>query len=372
MDSDNKQPKKPNFIIIYILCFLIAVIFEFYWITVHSYDYFMLIGIGVIILIFGYLTLDSFFEAKREAEQRRLEQNEVIIKASKAIYLTMKRMALDETSSFRTLTGDNRQKDISSLVRDLAEANERLSREVEQAMSVRSYVQDNENILHNVQEVMQNLQADSSTGTTDATDIADFQPESTDTADVPAENPDVADIPAESTDVADIPAESTDVADVPAENPDVADTPVVFSDNFDTPEVIQNTSDTSDTLEDTQDIADIPEVIPEITPDNTDVPEDIQDTPGSPDIPDTTDVPQDIQDTPENADLPEVIPEITPDNTDVPQDIQDTPDSPDIPDTTDVPEDIQDAPDIPDNADLAEDDNKQLTADEIAALFANL
>lgn len=51
----------------------------------------MLIGIGIIMIILGYLTFDSISKANEAAAKQLNEQNEMMLKASKAIYLATKR-----------------------------------------------------------------------------------------------------------------------------------------------------------------------------------------------------------------------------------------------------------------------------------------
>jgi uncharacterized membrane protein len=162
MENENKQKKKFNFIVIYIIGFIISIIFEFYWINYYPYDYFMLFGIGIILCIFGYLSIDGVLDMVNQTLKKRDEQNEIMIKASKAIYLTTKRIALDGTPSLTDATdttgsaeGAASGKDINSLVQDLARANKRLAREVQHAVSIQSLVKDNEKLVQDVQAAMQ-------------------------------------------------------------------------------------------------------------------------------------------------------------------------------------------------------------------------
>ena len=123
-DKNFKQQKaKFNFVIIYILGFVISAFFEFYWISYYPYDYFMLAGIGIILCILGYLSIDGILNIIHSAEQKRDEQAETLIKAGKAIYLTTKRMALEQSHTLPEVS--DVPKDLNSLVNDLAKANER-------------------------------------------------------------------------------------------------------------------------------------------------------------------------------------------------------------------------------------------------------
>ena len=73
------------------LALIVSVFFELYFILTDPYNYFMLIGVGIVVLITGYLTFDSIEKAKRDEIARVNEQNEMLIKANKAIYLATKR-----------------------------------------------------------------------------------------------------------------------------------------------------------------------------------------------------------------------------------------------------------------------------------------
>ena len=160
-DKNFKQQKaKFNFVIIYILGFVISAFFEFYWISYYPYDYFMLAGIGIILCILGYLSIDGILNIIHSAEQKRDEQAETLIKAGKAIYLTTKRMALEQSHTLPEVS--DVPKDLNSLVNDLAKANERLSKEVEHAISIQPLLQENQKLVNSVQNT---LNADASAAT---------------------------------------------------------------------------------------------------------------------------------------------------------------------------------------------------------------
>ena len=160
-DKNFKQQKaKFNFVIIYILGFVISAFFEFYWISYYPYDYFMLAGIGIILCILGYLSIDGILNIIHSAEQKRDEQAETLIKAGKAIYLTTKRMALEQSHTLPEVS--DVPKDLNSLVNDLAKANERLSKEVEHAISIQPLLQENQKLVISVQNT---LNADASAAT---------------------------------------------------------------------------------------------------------------------------------------------------------------------------------------------------------------
>ena len=152
-DKNFKQQKaKFNFVIIYILGFVISAFFEFCWISYYPYDYFMLAGIGIILCILGYLSIDGILNIIHSAEQKRDEQAETLIKAGKAIYLTTKRMALEQSHTLPEVS--DVPKDLNSLVNDLAKANERLSKEVEHAISIQPLLQENQKLVNSVQNTL--------------------------------------------------------------------------------------------------------------------------------------------------------------------------------------------------------------------------
>lgn len=152
MSSNKKTKSKFNFIIICIIGFVVSIFFEFYFINYFPYDYFMLFGTGIIMCIFGYLSIDGVLEIINQTSRKRDEQNEIMIKASKAIYLTTKKIALNSHSMSDTL---ETPKDFGSLIDDLSQANERLAKEVENAVSLQSLVQKNRTIVNNAREIIE-------------------------------------------------------------------------------------------------------------------------------------------------------------------------------------------------------------------------
>lgn len=152
MSGTKKSKAKFNFIIIYIIGFIISIFFEYYWINYYPYDYFMLFGIGIIMCIFGYLSIDGILNTINQTTKKRDEQNEIMIKASKAIYLTTKKIALNNFHSGQNNTDP--RKDISSLINDLTQANDRLAKEVENAVSLQSLVQESKSIVNNARDII--------------------------------------------------------------------------------------------------------------------------------------------------------------------------------------------------------------------------
>ena len=208
-DKNFKQQKaKFNFVIIYILGFVISVFFEFYWISYYPYDYFMLAGIGIILCILGYLSIDGILNIIHSAEQKRDEQAETLIKAGKAIYLTTKRMALEQSHTLPEVS--DVPKDLNSLVNDLAKANERLSKEVEHAISIQPLLQENQKLVNSVQNtlnteasaaaqdpVVEDIPVDSEPAVVEDSPVVDEIPEAA--VDTPAmEEAAVEDIPVDS------------------------------------------------------------------------------------------------------------------------------------------------------------------------------
>lgn len=159
-DSFEKEKRKFNFIILYILGFIISVFFEFYWISYFPYDYFMLFGIGIILCIFGYLSIDGILEMLHRSQKQKEKQNEVMIKASKAIYLTTKKLLAEGDSiselSYRISSDEasahskEAENNFNSLVSDLVKANERLAASVEQAVAIQPLVKENKKIIDTV------------------------------------------------------------------------------------------------------------------------------------------------------------------------------------------------------------------------------
>ncbi len=158
----------------YAMAFLAAFFFEFYWIMTNPLEYFMLIGIGVIMLITGYLTIDSILKAKADSDAARNEQNDMMLKAQKAIYIATKKNAKDaETSQIRNikameimmnkmissqqalLEDKNAGKDdMTSLIDQLSASNDKLAKEVQSAITVNQLVKANADLVRNVKEAL--------------------------------------------------------------------------------------------------------------------------------------------------------------------------------------------------------------------------
>ena len=246
-DKNFKQQKaKFNFVIIYILGFVISAFFEFYWISYYPYDYFMLAGIGIILCILGYLSIDGILNIIHSAEQKRDEQAETLIKAGKAIYLTTKRMALEQSHTLPEVS--DVPKDLNSLVNDLAKANERLSKEVEHAISIQPLLQENQKLVNSVQNTL-NTESSAATEEPVAEDIpVEPEPAMAEESPVVDEIPEVAvDAPAmeESPVVDEIPEVAVDApameeAPVVDEIPEVAVVDAPAMEEAPIPEAVQD------------------------------------------------------------------------------------------------------------------------------------
>mgnify|MGYP000419031639 CR=1 FL=1 len=268
-DKNFKQQKaKFNFVIIYILGFVISAFFEFYWISYYPYDYFMLAGIGIILCILGYLSIDGILNIIHSAEQKRDEQAETLIKAGKAIYLTTKRMALEQSHTLPEVS--DVPKDLNSLVNDLAKANERLSKEVEHAISIQPLLQENQKLVNSVQNTL-NTEASAAAQDPVVEDIP-VKPEPAVVEDSPVvdEIPEVAvDAPVmEESAVEDIPVDSEPVV--------VEDSPVV--------DEIPEAAVDAPAMEEAA-VEDIPVVSEPVTDEESPIPEAVQDALAAQNIP---------------------------------------------------------------------------------------
>ena len=181
----NNQNKVGNGLPFYTLTFIVALLFELYWIFSRPYDYFMLFGIGIIIIITGYLTIDSILKIINHNATERAQQNETMIKAQKAIYLATKKNVVeaeksreqnlktlevlmtsmvssqkelvnvittksDELATKQIGMSDN-SADVSELVDKLTKSNDKLAKQVQDAMTINELVKANAELVKNVQ-----------------------------------------------------------------------------------------------------------------------------------------------------------------------------------------------------------------------------
>lgn len=154
--------------------FLAAFFFEFYWIMTDPTNYFMLLGTGFIMIVMGYLTIDSLLKTKADNEALRAEQNEMMLKAQKAIYIATKKNSKDSAkrqaqnikameimmnkmiASQQALLEEKNTNgdDISSLIDQLSESNAKLAKEVQSAITVNQLVKANADLVKNVKEAL--------------------------------------------------------------------------------------------------------------------------------------------------------------------------------------------------------------------------
>ncbi len=170
MDERKKSKNSP--IVFYLLGFIVASFSEIYWITNFTYDYFMILGIGLIVVIMGYLAFDGIFKSLKEAEELRREQNELMIKAQKAIYLATKKnaaeadkiqsgtiqaidMMMNKLIEAPLIAQDSaKPTDMTGLIAELTQSNARLAKEVQNAVTVNQLVKANADLVQNVREVL--------------------------------------------------------------------------------------------------------------------------------------------------------------------------------------------------------------------------
>ena len=187
------KPNKNYGTTFFALAFIVAIFFELYFIMTNPYNYFMLIGIGIIMIILGYLTFDSISKAKEAAAKQLNEQNEMMLKASKAIYLATKRntqeaqkqhaqnikaieymmnnmisnekdmvnamITKNEEIAAKQITAKPDGNDMSSLIEQLSASNAKLAKEVQSAITVNELVKANADLVKNVREVLGNSQS---------------------------------------------------------------------------------------------------------------------------------------------------------------------------------------------------------------------
>ena len=186
----NNQNKSFNGLPFYSLTFLVALLFELYWILNGPTDYFMLIGIGIIVVITGYLTIDTISKARAADLAARQAQNETMIKAQKAIYLATKKnvmetektreqsmktlevlmagMVSSQKDLIKVITAKSDEfaakqiamgepsADVGELVDKLTKSNDKLAKQVQEAVTITELVKANAELVKNVQEMFGN------------------------------------------------------------------------------------------------------------------------------------------------------------------------------------------------------------------------
>ena len=167
-EEKNKSRWNINITIFYPIGFLIAFLFELYWIHHYPDDYILLFEIGMVLCVLGYLSLNGVYRSIRKTITRIEEQHEVIIKSQKAIYLTVKKFILSDDDILENVqpqtTPDSQSKpQLDSLIGDLIRANERLAKEVEKAVSIHSITQNNRKLAEALQEISTTEESESTT-----------------------------------------------------------------------------------------------------------------------------------------------------------------------------------------------------------------
>ena len=369
------------------LAFIVAIFFELYFIMTNPYNYFMLIGIGIIMIILGYLTFDSIAKAKEAALKQQNEQNEMMLKASKAIYLATKRntqeaqkqhaqnikaieymmnnmisnekdmvnalISKNEEIAAKQITSKPEGNDMSSLIEQLSASNAKLAKEVQSAITVNELVKANADLVKNVREVLGNSQS-----SLDNSNIKDYVNSAINQNPVAASTVTPA-------------MNSTDTDSVTAPAMNSMDTTPVASVAGDT---IEGETSTNDTVTYKTDDISEPKIIQQETyapaaPDYSDMEqEDDEFDFESFEIPEDADDVQ-ISDS-ETASSKEIIDDV---NVSALNDMVETEGNTIAPDVSDeLDKEMSSTPSDSVMQGLDDNPNRQLTEEEIAALFANL
>lgn len=399
------KPNKNYGTTFFALAFIVAIFFELYFIMTNPYNYFMLIGIGIIMIILGYLTFDSISKAKEAAAKQLNEQNEMMLKASKAIYLATKRntqeaqkqhaqnikaieymmnnmisnekdmvnamITKNEEIAAKQITAKPEGNDMSSLIEQLSASNAKLAKEVQSAITVNELVKANADLVKNVREVLGNSQSaldnsnltsyvnsamnssavvNGATNTnTNANTTASVNVNTASTT-APVQEAfsntaaNVVSEPTANTPVVNIPVANTPIAEAPATNNTTVDTPIVEAPSAEL--YPASSAASTDDMEQEDDEFDFESF--EIPEDADDVQITDDDTASSKEIVDDVNVSalDDMVETEGNTIAPEVSSELDKEMSSTPSDSA--------------------------MAGLDDNPNRQLTEEEIAALFANL
>lgn len=393
------KPNKNYGTTFFALAFIVAIFFELYFIMTNPYNYFMLIGIGIIMIILGYLTFDSISKAKEAAAKQLNEQNEMMLKASKAIYLATKRntqeaqkqhaqnikaieymmnnmisnekdmvnamITKNEEIAAKQITAKPEGNDMSALIEQLSASNAKLAKEVQSAITVNELVKANADLVKNVREVLGNSQSalDNSNLTSyvnsamNSSAVVNGATNTNTNANINANttaNTPVVNIPVADTPIAEAPATSNTTVDSPVVNATMVNTTVVDTPVVDTPIVEAPSAElypassaaSTDDMEQEDDEFDFESF--EIPEDADDVQITDDDTASSKEIIDDVNVSalDDMVETEGNTIAPEVSSELDKEMSSTPSDSA--------------------------MAGLDDNPNRQLTEEEIAALFANL
>ena len=372
------KPNKNYGTTFFALAFIVAIFFELYFIMTNPYNYFMLIGIGIIMIILGYLTFDSISKAKEAAAKQLNEQNEMMLKASKAIYLATKRntqeaqkqhaqnikaieymmnnmisnekdmvnamITKNEEIAAKQITAKPEGNDMSSLIEQLSASNAKLAKEVQSAITVNELVKANADLVKNVREVLGSSQ--SALDNSNLTSYVNSAMNSSAVVNGATNTNTNANINANTTASVNVNTASTTA---PATNDTTVDTPIVESPIVEAPNAElypASSAASTDDMEQEDDEFDFESF--EIPEDADDVQITDGDTASSKEIIDDVNVStlDDMVETEGNTIAPEVSSELDKEMSSTPSDSA--------------------------MAGLDDNPNRQLTEEEIAALFANL
>lgn len=373
------KPNKNYGTTFFALAFIVAIFFELYFIMTNPYNYFMLIGIGIIMIILGYLTFDSISKAKEAAAKQLNEQNEMMLKASKAIYLATKRntqeaqkqhaqnikaieymmnnmisnekdmvnamITKNEEIAAKQITAKPEGNDMSSLIEQLSASNAKLAKEVQSAITVNELVKANADLVKNVREVLGNSQ--SALDNSNLTSYVNSAVNSSAVVNGATNTNTNANINANTTantPVVNIPVADTPIAEAPATNNTTVDSLIVEAPSAEL--YPASSAASTDDMEQEDDEFDFESF--EIPEDADDVQITDGDTASSKEIIDDVNVSalDDMVETEGNTIAPEVSSELDKEMSSTPSDSA--------------------------MAGLDDNPNRQLTEEEIAALFANL
>lgn len=400
------KPNKNYGTTFFALAFIVAIFFELYFIMTNPYNYFMLIGIGIIMIILGYLTFDSISKAKEAAAKQLNEQNEMMLKASKAIYLATKRntqeaqkqhaqnikaieymmnnmisnekdmvnamITKNEEIAAKQITAKPEGNDMSSLIEQLSASNAKLAKEVQSAITVNELVKANADLVKNVREVLGNSQSaldnsnltsyvNSAVNTNANINVNTTASMNVNTASTtaPIANNTTIDTP-----VVNIPVADTPIAEAPAANDITVGSPVVNDTTIDTPIVDTPVVDTP--------IVEAPsaELYPASSAASTD---DMEQEDDEFDF-ESFEIPEDADDVQitdgDTATSKEIIDDVNVSALDDMVETEGNTIAPEV--SSELDKEMSSTPSDSAMAGLDDNPNRQLTEEEIAALFANL
>lgn len=400
------KPNKNYGTTFFALAFIVAIFFELYFIMTNPYNYFMLIGIGIIMIILGYLTFDSISKAKEAAAKQLNEQNEMMLKASKAIYLATKRntqeaqkqhaqnikaieymmnnmisnekdmvnamITKNEEIAAKQITAKPEGNDMSSLIEQLSASNAKLAKEVQSAITVNELVKANADLVKNVREVLGNSQSaldnsnltsyvNSAVNTNANINVNTTASMNVNTASTtaPIANNTTIDTP-----VVNIPVADTPIAEAPAANDITVGSPVVNDTTIDTPVVDTPVVDTP--------IVEAPsaELYPASSAASTD---DMEQEDDEFDF-ESFEIPEDADDVQitdgDTASSKEIIDDVNVSALDDMVETEGNTIAPEV--SSELDKEMSSTPSDSAMAGLDDNPNRQLTEEEIAALFANL